>query len=218
MSEANNQPKSDGPEDSHASSDQSMTVREAKEALADESHPRHAEALKHQKELAKRLAPLIENLQQTQNLLETDKSAEELKTALKRLNPSLFAGTDPTNFGFPKVNTQDFGTAESEASETKQLRRWAQDRQEELQRQAEIIAEETARRQELEDQRAQQTIDVLRSVDAYLAQLNEQTASVDKRIDSGNADSKKSSRWTITVGILTLAATVVGIIVTFLLG
>lgn len=44
---------------------QEMTVGEMEEALKDESHPRHAEAVQWNEELAKQLRPAMEALQKT---------------------------------------------------------------------------------------------------------------------------------------------------------
>ena len=97
------------------------------------------------------------------------------------------------------------------------MARTLRDNQEQMEQAAREMAEERAERLAIEDRRAEQTLDVLVSMDAKLSQLDSRIESVDSRIATGNTSSSKVAKWTIAVAALTLLATIAGIVVTVIL-
>lgn len=190
-----------------------MSLRELQEAVEDESHPRHAWAVQRNKELAEQIKPAIERLQQT--VFEQSGLGESLaqiqETAAKATTLS-GPRADLTKFGMLKLDVAN--------SMIEQNQRWQhtmREQQEEIERVTTAIVEARAERQRLDEQRAEQTLDVLTSMEAHLLQLNNRIQSVDTRIEAGNTTSSKVAGWTILVAVLTLFATVAGIVVTVLL-
>lgn len=181
--------------------EQPMTMRELREAAEDKSHPRHAEAVQRNKELAEHLKPAMDRLRQT------------MAASIPTVTPSVefIKHTIPTSV-IPKF--------ELETPMTEQHRKWqnsVREQQEQLERALDASAKAGIERQEMEDQRADQTLEVLASMDAQLSQLNNRIKAVDAQIEAGNTSASKMAGRTITVAVLTLLATVAGIIVTVLL-
>ncbi len=185
-----------------------MTLRELREAIEDESHPRHAEAVQRNKELAEQLRPAMDRLRQT--VFEQS----GMKETLARIQA---AAVPATSFKMPKFDIAKVDLTNPVLERQQEWQRSMQEQQRQMQEAAVEVAESRARRQRLEDQRAEQTLDVLASMDAHLAQLNGRIESVDAKIEAGNKSSSKVAGWTILVAVLTLLATVVGIVVTVLL-
>lgn len=195
-----------------------MSLRELQEAVEDESHPRHAMAVQCNKELAEQMKPAIERLRQT--VLEQS----GMRESLTRIQETV---AKATIFSVPRVDLPKFGVSKFDMSKLdianpviEQNQRWQHtmhEQQEELEQEITASAEAHAERQRVEDQRAEQTLGVLVSMEAHLVQLNDRIQSVDARIEAGNATSSKVAGWTILVAVLTLLATVAGIVVTVLL-
>lgn len=193
--------------------ERSMTLHELQEAVEDESHPRHAEAVQRSKELAEQLKPAMERLRQTV-LAQTGMRASLARTQETVARAATFsaARVDIPKFDMPKVDMA--------SPVIEQNQRWQhslREQQEELERAINAGVKAKTERRRLEDQRAEQTLDVLASMDAHLAHLNARIESVDARIEAGNSSSSKVAGWTILVAVLTLLATVAGIVVTVLL-
>lgn len=84
----------------------------------------------------------------------------------------------------------------------KSLAEAAREREERAERQVELAAKQ---------------VEALGAVAAQLQQLNRRMESVDQRLDQSHRSSGRSFGWTITVGALTLVATIVGIVVAVVL-
>ncbi|MBD3688947.1 hypothetical protein H8R18_05240 [Nanchangia anserum] len=191
-----------------------MTLRELQEALEDESHPRHVEAVQRNKELAERLRPAIDSLQQT--MIEQT-GIKELQKTMAASVPKVMPSIDLSKLTGPAVDKPEFDFMNSAIEQYQRQQRLIREAEEEFQRVTNAIADARAERQEMEDQRARQTLDVLISMDARLVQLNSRIEGVDARIEASNTSSSKGAGWTITVAVLTLLATISGIVVTVML-
>lgn len=195
-----------------------MTLHELQEAVEDESHPRHAEAVQRDKELAEQLRPAMDRLRQT--VMEQSGMTEQLARIQKTVTasmPKLTPSIDLTKLAVPMVDMPKFNVPNPV---TEQNQRWQgsmREQQEELDRAIEVGARAKAQRQQMDDHRAQQTLDVLVSMDAHLVQLNSRIEGVDARIEAGNTSSSKVAGWTIVVAVLTLLVTIAGIVITVLL-
>lgn len=181
-----------------SSNEQPMTMRELREAAEDESHPRHAEAVQRNKELADQLRPAMDRLRKT------------MTSSVPQIMPKVdFAKLDLPETGFTKFD--------SSMPITEQHQRWhssIREQHEELQEILDASARARAERQEMKDKQTQQTLAVLASVDAHLALLNSRIKDVGARIEAGNTSSSKMAKWTIAVAVLTLLTTIAGIVVT----
>ncbi|QOQ38622.1 hypothetical protein [Trueperella pecoris] len=195
-----------------------MTLSELQEAFRDKSHPRHAEAVQRNEVLAEQLRPAMERLRQT--VMDQSGMNEQLTRIQKTLSdsmPKLPPGIDISKLVAPRA---DVPKADTAIPVIEQIHTWQdslRDHHEELQRVIDANAEAQTERQEMEDERAKQTLEVLVSMEAHLVQLNNRIKSVDSRIEAGNASSSKVAGRTIAVAVLTLLATIGSIVVTLLL-
>ncbi|WOO94253.1 hypothetical protein [Actinomyces urogenitalis] len=178
---------------------ESMTMAELREALDDEHHPRHSEALRLNDELAKQIRPALAQLQELNQGV-----SNALSGAVARIRlPSIAMPEIPFHAHEYEYQRR---RAESFREQQTYLDRLAETAAED--------AEEAHHRQELEDQRAQQTLAVLMSMEASLRRLSTRTDDLGEQIRSGNTSSSKAARWTIIIAALTLLATIVGIAAT----
>ena len=199
-----------------------MTLREMQEAINDESHPQHEEALRQSKKLADALKPAMqalnervaEQISRTKVPVSFDPKVTIQNDSFKKIVESTPSITDV----IPKVYTDDASVFPRSAIvqpaiESQHRRNFevaldgiadaVQERDERAERQVEMTAAQ---------------LDVLQTMAANLQQLNQKMESVDRRIDESNKSAGKASAWTIRIGAWTLAATIVGIIVTVVCG
>lgn len=193
-------PASEGDEDGPV-----MTLRELREAVEDESHPRHAYAVKRQAELAERLRPAIAKLQESM----LDQSG--VKEAMNKFNSRIAQKI------VPKIKTgvdfnQVFGPSiDLPISPSSKLVQQVNEPYSEIAEAAARSAEAREQRQQVEDRRAEDMLGVLISVDAQLGQLNSKIAGVDTQIREGNSSASRLTLLTLIIAALTLVATIVGI-------
>lgn len=151
--------------DSLASDDDKyrMTTGELRKALADESHPRHVEAVQLNADLAKNLGPALEQLSRVVGGLVTEQSgvkkvvsgmAEAVAAAIPTPRiPQSVEPVSPAIHGWNELTDQpSLEEAMHEAIEGRE------------------------RRQEMQDDLARQTLEVLQSIAATLDQLKEMTS------------------------------------------
>lgn len=195
-----------------------MTLREMREAIEDETHPRHEEAVQRNKELAEQLRPAMEKLQKT--VMAQSGFAESMAKIQSTIAASM-PKVDMARFVAPKVDFPSFDptpvTLPPVRNYQAEMLRTMRENEERLAEATREMAEERAERMAIEDRRAEQTLDVLVSMDAKLSQLDSRIESVDSRIATGNTSSSNVAKWTIAVAALTLLATIVGIVVTVIL-
>lgn len=207
------------PMDDDADEVSRMSMAELMEAAEDESHPRHEEALQRSKELAEALKPSLQSLQRqvsaqmgkafegiklpTAKALGLGGLGESVFESLRSVIPttSLVSSVDwsaslpPSAALLPMpdpVHRPDFEELAEGIAEA------AREREERAERQVELAATQ---------------VETLEAVAAQLHQLNRRMESVDQRLDQSHRSSGTAFGWTITVGALTLVATIVGIIV-----
>lgn len=179
-------------------SESDMTMDELKEALEDESHPRHIEAVEINKDLADKLAPLLAKLRESVIGPRT-KAIQEMVKASQISTPKFEPPVMP---------------AVAQARAMEDFARGQQAQMEEFHESMRKTQKAKAERLHRDDERSERTLAVLESMDANLRQLNMRIESVDTQIQKGNASGDRSFRWTLTVGVLTLIATMVGVGVT----
>ena len=199
-----------------------MTLREMQEAINDESHPRHEEALRQSKKLADALKPAMQALnERVAEQISRSRAAVSFDPKVAIQNESfkkIFESTPSITDVIPKVYTGDAsvfpGSAMVQPAIESQYRRnfevaldgiadAVQERDERAERQVEMTAAQ---------------LDVLQTMAANIQQLNQKMESVDRRIYESNKSSGKASAWTICIGAWTLAITIVGLIVTVVRG
>ncbi|MBK8868885.1 MAG: hypothetical protein KBF43_06000 [Dermatophilaceae bacterium] len=186
-----------------------MTIGEMHAALEDESHPRHEEAVRRNRELVEKLQPALEGLRKT--VLAQSGLSETMAKFQSTIAATVRPKFDIPRFEEPPLTLPPVRNYQAEMART------LRDNQEQMEQAAREMAEERAERLAIEDRRAEQTLDVLVSMDAKLSQLDSRIESVDSRIATGNTSSSKVAKWTIAVAALTLLATIAGIVVTVIL-
>lgn len=167
------------------------TMAEMREALEDPGHPRHADAVRRNKELANKLVPNLEALRKTMGAGRASIDASMAKIA-GTMKPAWQPPSSPHMVDWQRSLDE---TRESIAQ----------------------AAQERAAHQQEVDDRAVRTLDVLEAMNASLGALEERMGSIDGRLNEGNRGATTAFRWTLAVGVATLVATVVGIVVTVLL-
>lgn len=195
-----------------------MTLREMQQAIEDETHPRHEEAVRRNKELVEQLRPALESLQKTVIAQSgITESMAKFQSTIAASMPKI----DIPRFVMPKVDMPSLVETQvalpSFRNYQAEMLRTMQENEDRLAEATREMAEERAERMAIEDRRAEQTLDVLVSMDAKLSQLDSRIESVDTRIATGNTSSSNVAKWTIAVAALTLLATIVGIVVTVIL-
>lgn len=198
--------------------DSLMTLREFQEAVEDESHPLHAEAVQRNRELVEQLKPAIDRLSQT--IMEQTGMKEQLarvqETVVASI-PKLTSTIDLPKLRAPMVDTPEFGVTDSVIEQNQSWQRSMREHQEELQRTVEATVSAELDRQEMEDQRAQQTLDVLVSMNSNLMQVQRQITTVNARIKDAAASSSKAASRTHWVAVLTLLVSFASVVITVVL-
>jgi len=199
-----------------------MTLREMQEAINDESHPQHEEALRQSKKLADALKPAMQALnERVAEQISRIRAAVSFdpKVAIQNESFKKIVESTPSITGvIPKVYTDDASMIPRSAIvqpaiESQHRRNFevaldgiadaVQERDERAERQVEMVAAQ---------------LDVLRTMAANIQQLNQKMESLDQRIKESNKSAGKASRWAFIVGVSTLIVTIIGLIVTVVRG
>ncbi|MGL4832665.1 MAG: hypothetical protein ACRCWS_08860, partial [Propionibacteriaceae bacterium] len=201
-----------------------MMLKEMQEAIDDESHPQHEEALRQSKKLADSMMPALESLRKQMS------SQFDMSSALKRIKLSTTQSLGITGLsetvmkGIGSANPKDAlpkmdrGSTLSKSAYTPTVidSGYVQD----LGEITDSIAEAALEREERAERQVEMAaaqLDTLQAMAANLQQLNQQMESVDQRLSQSNKSDGRSFGWTIMVGALTLVATIIGIVVTVIL-
>ena len=204
----------DAPGEDAAEGRVKMTIGEMQAALEDETHPKHDQAIQCNKELVERLGPALENLQKT--VLAQSGLTETMAKMQSTIAASMMPKIDLPKWDIPRIEHTPV-TIPPVRNYQAEMGRTLRENHEQMELAAREMVEEGTERLAIEDRRAEQTLDVLVSMDAKLSQLATKIEGVDSRITTGNTSSSKVAKWTITVAALTLLATIAGIVVTVIL-
>lgn len=199
-----------------------MTLREMQEAINDESHPQHEEALRQSKKLADALKPAMralnervaEQISRIRVPVSFDPKVVMQNDSFKKIVESVH----PTKDIIPKVYAD--GASVFPESAIVQP-----DNEFQYRRNFEVMLDGIAEAVQERDERAERQVEmaaaqlnVLQTMAANLQQLNQKMESVDQRIYESNKSADKASCWALTVGVSTLIVTIIGIIVTVNIG
>lgn len=200
----------------------SMTLQEMQQAIDDESHPLHEEALQQSKKLANTMTTALEALKRQTSIhldLTSKLQALHLPTP-QELSPDnlknyLNIGTTPK---IPPIHEVNLSREYNIPTGPTYLPALADqfDFEEELEKIAEARREREARDESQFEMSAAQ-LETLNTMAANLQQLNHQMEKVHQRLSESNQGDNTSFKWTITIGALTLAATIISIIATIAL-
>ena len=200
----------------------SMTLQEMQQAIDDESHPLHEEALQQSKKLADTMTTALEALKRQTSIhldLTSQLQALHLPTPQElipdNLTNYLNIGTTPK---LPPIHEVNLSREYNGPTGPTYLPALADqfDFEEELEKIAEARREREARDESQFEMSAAQ-LETLNTMAANLQQLNHQMERVHQRLSESNQGDNTSFKWTITIGALTLAATIISIIATIAL-
>lgn len=199
-----------------------MTLREMQEAINEESHPQHEEALRQSKKLADALKPAMralnervaEQISRIRVPVSFDPKMVIQNESFKKIVESTPSITDI----IPKVYTDDASVFPKSAIVQPAIEsQYRRNFEETLDNVADAVQERDERAERQVEMAAAQ-LDVLQTMVANLQQLNQKMESVDRRIDESNKSAGKASRWALIVGVSTLIVTTIGVIVTMIMG
>lgn len=199
-----------------------MTLREMQEAINDESHPQHEEALRQSKKLADALKPAMralnervaEQISRIRVPVSFDPKVVIQNDSFKKLVESV----PPMKDIISKVYIDDASAfPESAIVQPANEFQYRRNFEVTLAEIAEAV-QERDERDERQVEMAAAQLDVLQTMAANLQQLNQKMESVDQRIYESNKSADKASCWALTVGVSTLIVTIIGIIVTMIMG
>ena len=199
-----------------------MTLREMQEAINDESHPQHEQALRQSKKLADALKPAMralnervaEQISRIRVPVSFDPKMVIQNESFKKIVESTPSITDI----IPKVYTDDASVFPKSAIVQPAIEsQYRRNFEMELDGIADAVQERYERAERQVEMAAAQ-LDVLQTMAANLQQLNQKIESVDQRIYESNKSADKASRWGLIVGGLTLMVTIIGVFVTMIMG
>lgn len=201
-----------------------MTLKEMQDAIDDDSHPQHEEALLQSKKLAETMMPALQSLQkQVTAQLDMSKMFPDIKfPSLQNLGLMGANETLMKSIGslIPKPDLLPKMGWEAKLGESAYTPPIIEPMHRDFEELADSIAEAAREREERAEHQvevAAAQLDTLQAMAANLQQLNQQMESVDQRLSQSNKSDGRAFGWTIAVGTLTLAATIIGIISTFVL-
>ncbi|WP_143222646.1 hypothetical protein [Actinomyces oris] len=199
-----------------------MTLREMQEAINDESHPQHEEALRQSKKLADALKPamraLNERVAEQISRIRVPVSFDPKVVIQNESFKKIVESVPPTTDILPKVYADDASMIPRSAIVQPAIEsQYRRNFEVELDGIAEAVQERDERAESQVEMTAAQ-LDVLQAMAANIQQLNQKMESVDRRIYESNKSAGKASAWTICIGAWTLAITIVGLIVTVVRG
>ncbi len=199
-----------------------MTLREMQEAINDESHPQHEEALRQSKKLADALKPamraLNERVARQISRIRVPVSFDPKMVIQNESFKKIVESTPPMTSMMPKIHMEHASVFPKSVFipptiEVQHRRNF----EETLDNVADAVQERDERAERQVEMAAAQ-LDVLQTMAANLQQLNQKMESVDRRIDESNKSAGKASRWALIVGVSTLIVTTIGVIVTMIMG
>ena len=199
-----------------------MTLREMQEAINDESHPQHEEALRQSKKLADALKPamraLNERVAEQISRIRVPVSFDPKMVIQNDLFKKLVESAPPMKDIISKVYIDDASAfPESAIVQPANEFQYRRNYEVTLDGIAEAVHERDERAERQVEMAAAQ-LDVLQTMAANLQQLNQKIESVDQRIYESNKSADKASCWALIVGVSTLIVTIIGIIVTMNMG
>ena len=199
-----------------------MTLREMQEAINDESHPQHDEALRQSKKLADALKPAMRALnERVAEQISRIRVPVSIDTKMVIQNESfkkIVESVPPTTDIIPKVYADDASMIPRSAIVQPAIEsQYRRNFEVELDGIAGAVQERDERAERQVEMAAAQ-LDVLQTMAANLQQLNQKVESVDQRIYESNKSADKASRWGLIVGGLTLMVTIIGVFVTMIMG
>lgn len=199
-----------------------MTLREMQEAINDESHPQHEEALRQSKKLADTLKPamraLSERVAEQTSRIKVPVSFDPKVTIQNDSFKKIIESVPPIKDIISKVYIDDASAfPESAIVQPANEFQYRRNFEVTLDGIAEAVQERDERAERQVEMAAAQ-LDVLQTMAANLQQLNQKMESVDRRIDESNKSAGKASRWALIVGVSTLIVTIIGVIVTMNMG
>lgn len=199
-----------------------MALREMQEAINDESHPQHEEALRQSKKLADALKPAMqalnkrvaEQISRTQVPVSFVPKVTTQTESFKKIVESASLMTDI----IPKIYTDDASVFPKSAIVSPPIEFQHRHNFEVALDGIADAVQERDERAERQVEMAAAQLDVLQTMAANLQQLNQKMESVDRRINESNKSADKASRWGLIVGVSTLIVTIIGVIVTMIMG
>lgn len=199
-----------------------MALREMQEAINDESHPQHEEALRQSKKLADALKPAMqalnkrvaEQISRTRVPVSFDPKVTTQTESFKKIVESASLMTDI----IPKIYTDDASVFPKSAIVSPPIEFQHRHNFEVTLDGIADAVQERDDRAERQVKMAAAQLDVLQTMAANLQQLNQKIESVDQRIYESNKSADKASRWGLIVGGLTLMVTIIGVFVTMIMG
>lgn len=199
-----------------------MTLREMQEAINDDSHPQHDEALRQSKKLADALKPamraLNERVAEQISRIRVPVSIDPKMVIQNESFKKIVESVPPTTDILPKVYADDASMIPRSAIVQPAIEsQYRRNFEVELDGSADAVQERDERAERQVEMVAAQ-LDVLQTMAANLQQLNQKIESVDQRIYESNKSADKASRWGLIVGGLTLMVTIIGVFVTMIMG
>ena len=199
-----------------------MTLREMQEAINDESHPQHEEALRQSKKLADALKPamraLNERVAEQISRIRVPVSFDPKMVIQNDSFKKLVESVPPMKDIISKVYIDDVSAfPESAIVQPANEFQYRRNFEVTLDGIAEAVQERDERAERQVEMAAAQ-LDVLQTMAANLQQLNQKMESVDQRIYESNKSADKASCWGLIVGGLTLMVTIIGVFVTMIMG
>ncbi|MGP5641796.1 hypothetical protein ACTXO6_00320 [Corynebacterium variabile] len=189
-----------------------MAFGEMREALADENHPRHDEAIQQGKRMSEKIGPAMEELKRS---IAIPPGISEFAGNFNSLSlPALDASTtlsDSVKAMQPIISLTDI-PPEYEALQFTSPVVPSFD-YDELNEGLDEAAREKEARQQRQDQVATASLEVLQAMASSIQQLDQQMGNVEQRLVENNTSAETSSRKTIRIASWTLFATVLGIVV-----
>lgn len=199
-----------------------MALREMQEAINDESHPQHEKALRQSKKLADALKPAMralnervaEQISRIRVPVSFDPKVTTQTESFKKIVESASLMTDI----IPKIYTDDASVFPKSAIVSPPIEFQHRHNFEVALDGIADAVQERDERAERQVEMAAAQLDVLQTMAANLQQLNQKMESVDRRINESNKSADKASRWGLIVGVSTLIVTIIGVIVTMIMG
>jgi hypothetical protein len=201
-----------------ASISNEMTFGEMREALADENHPRHAEALQQGKSMSTKLGPAMEELKRS---LTSMTGISQLAGGVKI--PSISSLVAPTTMAGivkatePIISSADVPPACDALQFAPPVAQVPSFDYDEISDSFAEAAREKEARQKRQDRVAADSLEVLQVMAASIQQLDQRMGDVEQRLVENNTSAVDSSRKTINIASWTLFATVMSILATIIL-
>ncbi|MFB7284372.1 hypothetical protein ACIA0Z_07860 [Micrococcus luteus] len=187
-----------------------FTFSELQEALGDESHPRHDEAVKANRAMAERLRPRL--LALNESVLRQIMPSMDLMRGL-RLSSSILSDTSAlsavsaaaTAAAVPKIEIPKVNLPKAPTVPSYSIPEPPEIDYEGIEEAARLRADREAQ----QDEQAALSLEVQQSMAAQLELLGQRMEGVEGEIRNGNSSSGKVAGWTLLVAVFTLLATVV---------